>query len=163
MQSKATTVKEYLAELPPDRRKIIAAVRKVVSESVDDDIEEGMQYGMICWYVPHRVFPDGYHTDPKIPLPYAALASQKNYMSLYLMTVYGEGGEDEGWFRAEWEKTGRKLDMGKSCIRFRKIDDLALDVVARAVGRVSTKEYIAAYEAKRPASFKKKAGGSKAR
>jgi hypothetical protein len=163
MQSKATTVKEYLAELPPERREAIAAVRKVVSENVDDDIEEGMHWGMICWYVPHRVFPDGYHTNPRLPLPYAALASQKNYMSLYLNTVYGEGGEAAGWFRSEWEKTGRKLDMGKTCIRFKKVADLPLDVIAKAVRQISTKEYIAMYQENLPASAKKKAGGKKVR
>jgi len=163
MQSKATTVKEYLAELPAERRNAIATVRRLVSENVDEDIEEGMYYGMICWYVPHRIFPDGYHVNPKIPLTYAALASQKNYMSLYLNTVYGHGGEEEGWFRAEWEKTGKTLDMGKSCIRFKKVDDLALDVIAKAIKHVPTKQYVAFYEATRPASARKKAGAKKAR
>jgi hypothetical protein len=163
MQSKAANVKDYLAELPPERRQAIAAVRKVVSENVDDDIKEGMHWGMICWYVPHSVFPDGYHTNPKQPLPYAALASQKNYMSLYLNTVYGEGGKAAGWFRTEWEKTGRKLDMGKTCIRFKKVEDLPLDVIADAVRRISTEDYIAMYQENLPPSAKKKAGGSKAR
>lgn len=95
MQSKATSVEAYLKELPDDRRAIVAAVRDLVNAAVDADIEEGMQYGMICWYVPHRVFPAGYHVDPRIPLPYAALASQKNYLSLYLNTTYGAGGEEE--------------------------------------------------------------------
>src|SRR5687768_18436623 len=135
MQSKAATVKEYLAELPPERREAIAAVRKVVSENVDEDIEEGMHWGMICWYVPHRVFPAGYHTNPKLPLPYAALASQKNYMTLYLMNIYADGSEGESWFKKAWAKTGKKLDMGKGCIRFQKADDLALDVIAEAIRR----------------------------
>ena len=163
MQSKAATVKEYLASLPPERRAAISAVRKVVLDNLDDDIEEGMHWGMICWYVPHSIFPDGYHTNPSQPLPYAALASQKNYMSLYLNTIYGEGGKEAGWFRAEWENTGRKLDMGKSCIRFKKVDDLALDVVAKAIRSVPTNEYVESYVANRPPSFKKKAGGRKAR
>ena len=90
MQSKATTVEQYLAELPEDRRKAIEAVRQVILKNLDKDYEEGIQYGMIGYYVPHRVYPAGYHCDPKQPLPFAGLASQKNYMSLYLMCVYGD-------------------------------------------------------------------------
>ena len=93
MQSKATTVKQYLAALPADRRSTIEAVRKVIVDNLDGDYEEGMQYGMIGYYVPHRIYPAGYHCDPKQPLPFASLASQKNYMSLYLMFLYG--GSDE--------------------------------------------------------------------
>ena len=145
MQSKATSVQQYLAELPEDRHHAIESVRTVILQNIDQDIEEGMQYGMIGFYVPHRVYPAGYHCDPKQPLPYVCLASQKNYMSLYLMTVYSEG-EQERWFRERWAKTGKKLDMGKSCIRFRKLDDLALDVIGEAIRRVSVKQHIARYE-----------------
>ena len=88
MQSKATTVSDYLASLPPDRRTAIEAVRKVILANLDKDYEEGMQYGMIGYYVPHRVYPAGYHCDPKQGLPFAGLASQKNYMSVYLMGLY---------------------------------------------------------------------------
>ena len=133
MQSKATTVSEYLKSLPGDRRKAIENVRDVVSRNIDDDIEEGMHYGMIVWCVPHRVFPDGYHVNPEQPLPYAALASQKNYMSLYLMTEYMEGGDAETWFRNEWKKSGKKLDMGKSCIRFRKLEDVKLPALKKVL------------------------------
>ena len=156
MQSKASTVAEYLDSLPEDRRKAVEEVRKVVLENLDDDVEECMQYGMIGWSIPHRVFPDGYHADPTKPLPYAAIASQKNYLSLYLMTVYSAGGEDEKWFRDEWVKTGKKLDMGKSCIRFRKADDLALDVIAKAFRRIPPKKHIEAYLEHRPSPKKAK-------
>ena len=98
MQSKATTVEQYLSELPEDRRKAIEAVRQVILENLDKDYEEGMQYGMIGYYVPHRVYPAGYHCDPKQPLPFAGLASQKNHMALYLMCVYGESDHAQ-WFR----------------------------------------------------------------
>lgn len=145
MQSKATTVKEYLAKLPDDRRPAIEAVRKVILENKDQNIDEGMQYGMIGYCVPHRIYLAGYHCDPKQPLPFAGLASQKNHMSLYLGCVY-VGGEGEGWFRKEWAKTGKKLDMGKSCIRFKKIEDLALDVIARTIKLVTADEYIKRYE-----------------
>jgi hypothetical protein len=145
MQSKATTVDEYLSNLPPDRRAALQAVREVILANLDSDYEEGMQYGMIGYYVPHRVFPAGYHCDPRQPLPFAALASQKNYMSIYLMSVYGEG-EHENWFREEWAKTGKKLDMGKCCVRFKKLEDVALEVVGKAVKRVPSKVYIEHYE-----------------
>ena len=145
MQSQATTVEQYLAELPEDRRIAISAVRQVILKSIDKDYEEGMQYGMIGYYVPHRLYPAGYHCDPKQPLPFAGLASQKNYMSLYMMTVYGEGAE-ETRFRDAWAKTGKKLDMGKCCIRFRKLTDLALDVIAETLRGVSAKKFIEFYD-----------------
>jgi hypothetical protein len=141
MQSKATTVAQYLAELPDDRRRAIQAVRQVVLENLDSDYEEGMQYGMIGYYVPHRIYPGDYHCDPRQPLPFAGLASQKNHMALYLMCVYGEG-ELATWFRQSWAKTGKKLDMGKACVRFKKIEDLALDVIGEVVRRVPAKEYV---------------------
>jgi hypothetical protein len=147
MQSKAATVPEYLASLPADRRKAIESVRSVVLANLDAGYEEGMSYGMIGYHVPHRLFPAGYHVDPKQGLPFAALASQKNYMSVYLMALYG-GGEDTAvmrWFRAAWAGTGKKLDMGKACIRFKKVDDLALDVLGEAIRRVPARLYIEQY------------------
>lgn len=145
MQSKATTVSAYLTSLPSDRRAEIARIRDLVNANIDPAIREGMLYGMITWSVPHAVFPAGYHVDPKTPLPFAALASQKNHMSLYLMTAYGEGSTGEAWIRAHWPKTAKKLDMGKSCIRFKHSDDLALDVVAEAIRRVPVQEHLAWY------------------
>lgn len=145
MQSKATTVKEYLASLPEERRKAIEAVRQVILKNLDKDYEEGMQYGMIGYYVPHKVFPAGYHCDPKQPLPFACLASQKNHMALYVMGCYGSP-EGEKKFRDDWAKTGKKLDMGKSCIRFKKWDDLALDVIGRTIKSMPAKKYIAQYQ-----------------
>jgi hypothetical protein len=148
MQSKATTVAQYLAELPEERRALVQAVREVILANLDPDIEEGMQYGMIGYYVPHRVYPPGYHVDPKQPLPYVALASQARHVALYLMTVYASG-EEERWLREAWTATGRKLDMGKSCVRFRKLGDVPLEVVAEAIRRVPARVHIAAYEAAR--------------
>ena len=145
MQSKATTVAAYLKELPPDRRAAIQAVREVLLANLDKDYEEGMQYGMIGYFVPHRIYPAGYHCDPRQPLPFAGLASQKNHMALYLMCTY-LSPEQESWFRSAWARTGKKLDMGKSCIRFRKIEDLPLDVIGEAVRRVPVGDYIAYYE-----------------
>jgi hypothetical protein len=145
MQSKAATVDEYLQELPDDRRKAIQAVRKAILSVLDSDYEEGMQYGMIGYYVPHSVYPAGYHCDPRQPLPFACLASQKNYLSLYLGCVYGESSLSKR-FHAAWAKTGKKLDMGKSCIRFKRADDLALDVIADAIKQMPAKKFIAMYE-----------------
>ncbi len=153
MQSKASTVAQYLAELPPDRREALEAVRKVFLKSLDKDLEEGMQYGMIGYYVPHRVYPAGYHCDPRQPLPYAGLASQKNHMSLYLGCIYGHSSEADRFIK-EWSTTGKKLDMGKACIRFKKVEDLALDVIADTIRRVSAKRYIAQYEAAREGAGK---------
>ena len=146
VQSKATTVRQYLGELPPERRIALEAVREVILKNLDKDLEEGMQYGMIGYYVPHRVFPAGYHCDPKQPLPYACLASQKNHLAVYLMSAYGEGAEEQ-WLRTAWAKAGKKLDMGKCCIRFKKLDDLALDVLGEAIRRVPAKKHIEIYQA----------------
>lgn len=140
----ASTVKEYLAALPADRRAAIQAVREVVLSNLDKDYEEGIQYNMIGYYVPHSVFPPGYHCDPKQPLPFASLASQKNHMALYLMCIYGHD-EHRAWFEKAWAKTGKKLDMGKACLRFKKIDDLALDVIGEAIRRVPAASYISHY------------------
>lgn len=155
MPSSAPTVEAYLESLPPERRESLALVRDLIRKNLDPQYEEGIQYGMIGYYVPHRVYPKGYHTDPKQPLPFAALASQKNYMSLYLMSVYC-GCADESaaarhaqWFREAWSKSGKKLNMGKACIRFKKVDDLALDVIAEAIRRVPASKYIQFYEAAR--------------
>ena len=145
MQSKATTVDQYLAELPEDRRAAIQAVRKVILKNLDKDFEEGMQYGMIGYFVPHGIYPAGYHCDPKQPLPFACLASQKNHMALYMMCLYGSGSEADR-FQKEWAKTGKKLDMGKSCIRFKKLEDLALDVIGDAIRGVPATKYIEFYE-----------------
>ena len=145
MQSKAATVEQYLAELPVDRRHVISAVRELIRKNIDKGYVEGMQYGMIGYVVPHSAYPAGYHCDPKQALPFVCLASQKNHMALYLMCVYEEGGK-ESWFHKAWAKTGKKLDMGKSCLRFKKLDDLALDVLAEVFQRMTVKKYIELYE-----------------
>ncbi|MDB5344663.1 MAG: hypothetical protein JWP89_3040 [Schlesneria sp.] len=145
MQSKATTVDLYLAELPADRRTSIQAVRQVILSNLDPGYEEGMQYGMIGYYIPHSRYPSGYHCDPKQPLPFVCLASQKNHLSLYMMSVYGDSDLAK-WFQAAWKKTGKKLDMGKSCIRFKRPEDLALDVIGEAIHRQPVAKHIEFYE-----------------
>jgi len=146
MQSQAQTVAEYLRELPADRRQIIQAVRQVILTHLPEGYEERMIYGMIGYVVPHRLYPAGYHCDPKLPLSYANLASQKDYVSLYLMAVYGHP-PTEKWFREAWEATGKKLNMGKCCVRFKKLEDVPLEVVGQLIARVSVANYIARVEA----------------
>ncbi|UQA54719.1 DUF1801 domain-containing protein [Polyangium aurulentum] len=147
MQSKAGSVEQYLAELPEDRREALEALRAVILKNLDKKgYEEGMQYGMIGYYVPHSVFPAGYHCDPRQPLPFASIASQKSHMALYLMCVYSDA-ENERWLRDAWARSGKKLDMGKSCIRFKKLSDVPLDVVGELIKRVPASRYIESYQA----------------
>ncbi|MEP7345233.1 MAG: DUF1801 domain-containing protein [Gemmatimonadaceae bacterium] len=137
-RSSAPTVAAYLAELPPDRRKVIAAVRKVIRANLPKGYQEGMGFGMIGYVVPLRRYPDTYNQQP---LVYAGLAAQKNAYSLYLMCAYAEtpvGKTLRDGFRA----AGKKLDMGKACIRFRSLDDLPLDVIATAVAAVPMDTYV---------------------
>jgi uncharacterized protein DUF1801 len=141
MKSKAKTVNQYLESLPEDRRAGISAVRDVIRKNLDKDYEEGILYGMIGYYVPHRIYPAGYHCDPKQPLPFCCLGSQKNYMVLHLMCIY-MSPQQHDWFKQAWAKTGKKLDIGKACVRFKKLDDLALDVVGETIKRMPVKKWI---------------------
>lgn len=152
MKSKATTVKDYLASLPEDRRAGIEAVRKVILKNLDKDYEEGMMWGMIGYAVPHRVWPLGYHCDPTKPLMMCALASQKNTMTVYLMSVYGGGGQktEREWFHKAWAKSveggrGKKLHMGGCCVHFKTLEHAALDVIGEAVRRTPAKAYVENY------------------
>ncbi len=113
----------------------------MILKNLDRDFEEGMQYGMIGYYVPHSIYPPGYHCDPRQPLPFANLGSQKNHMALYLMCVYADQNQRKS-FEADWKKAGKKLDMGKSCVRFKNVDDLALDVIGKTIAQVSARKYI---------------------
>ena len=149
MGSKAATVFDYLADLPPDRRAVLESVRQVILENLGTGYAEGMQYGMIGYFVPHVRYPAGYHCDPRQPLPFAALAAQKKHFSLHLMCLSDQSAELNRWFLKAWSKSGQKLDMGKCCIRFRDSTDLALDVVAELLQRVSVEKFVAFYEAAR--------------
>ncbi|MQA00352.1 MAG: DUF1801 domain-containing protein [Dehalococcoidia bacterium] len=142
--SAATTVEQYLAELQPERRDAIEAVRRVILERLPDGYEETMQYGMLSYVVPLERYPQTYN---KQPLAVASLASQKHYMSLYLMGIYSD--ESSEWFEREYRATGKKLDKGKSCVRFKHLDDLPLDLVGDAIARTSVEDFIAQYEASR--------------
>jgi len=143
MNSGASTVAEYLANLPPDRRAAIEAVRRVILKNLRPGFEEGMQSGMLGYSVPLSRLPDTYNG---LPLPLAALGSQKSYMAVYLMCVYGDPALRHQ-FEVDYRASGKKLDMGKSCVRFRTLDDLPLDVIGRAVGAVGLDDYVASYRA----------------
>ena len=148
MKIEAASVEEYLAKLPEDRRAALQAVRETILKNLDSGYKESLQYGMISYCVPHSLFPPGYHCDPAQPLPFASLGSQKNHMAVYLMSVYGNP-DHEKWFRQAWAKTGKKLDMGKSCVRFRDLDGVVLDAVGRAIAAVPPERMIELYERSR--------------
>src|SRR4051812_26914604 len=156
----ASTVAEYLAALPADRRAALSAVRKAINENLPDGYEEGMQFGMIGWYVPLSLYPAGYGENKKVPLPLVALASQKSGMVLHFLCFYGHPTLSN-WFTTEYKKTGRKLDMGKGCVRFNNLDGLALEVVGRTIARVPVEEHIANYQAARALLGKGKSSDAK--
>ncbi len=146
MQSKATTVGQYLAELPADRQKAMTALRKVVKKNLPKGFKEEMNYGMIGYVVPHSRYPKGYHCDPKQPLPFLCIASQKNFVSVYHMGVYANPVLLK-WFTAAHAKASpKKLDMGKSCIRYKQPDDIPFDLIGQLVSKITPDEWIAIYE-----------------
>ncbi|MDA1223183.1 MAG: DUF1801 domain-containing protein [Planctomycetota bacterium] len=146
MAKAPATPEEYLAALPEDRRHALEVLRATILKNLGKGFEEGIQYGMIGYFVPHSVYPNGYHCDPRQPLPFASIASQKSHIGIYLFCIYTEEGEAER-FREEWLATGKRLDMGKSCVRVKKIEDVPLDVLGRAIKRATLKRFVASYEA----------------
>lgn len=138
-------VAAYLAKLPADRRDAIARVRDVVNEHLPDGYEEGIQYGGITWFVPPTVLPKTYNGQP---LALCTLVSQKSGMALHMMPIYGDE-KLRAWFEAAYKKSGKKLDMGKACLRFKSLDALALDVIGKTIAKVPMKKYVAAYHAAR--------------
>jgi len=139
MQSKATTVEEYLNELPEDRRQQIKKVRKVILDNLPNGYEEVMNWGMIAYEVPLEVYPDTYN---KKPLMYAALASQKNHMAVYLSGLYMYDDKQKS-FEDEYRETGKRFDMGKSCVRFRKLDDLPLELIGKTIASLPMDTFVA--------------------
>ena len=142
MRAEAKTVQAYLDELPEDRRAAIQAVRETVLGSLPDGYEEAMNWGMISYQVPLSAYPDTYN---KQPLMYAALASQKNHMALYLSAIYSDEDARER-FEAAYKSTGKRFDVGKSCVRFRRLDDLPLEVIGEAIGSFTPVEFVRRYE-----------------
>jgi hypothetical protein len=150
VRSTAKTPDEYIASLPPDRRDAIVAMRDVIRRNLPDGFKEGMESGMIAWYVPLERFPDTYNGRP---LGLAALASQKQYMSLYLNSVYGDPQLAE-WFSDRYATSGKRLNMGKSCLRFRSVEDVPLDVIGETIAKVPLDQYVQHYRAVRGSSRK---------
>ena len=162
MAKKSSPLEAYLSKLPEDRAIAIKAICEVVEKNIDAKFELGMQYGMPSWYLPHSEYPDGYHCDPKQPLPFAGVASQKNHIGLHLFFVYCDQDEADKFVK-EWKATGKRLDMGKSCVRIKKLEDIPLEVVARLFKRTTAARFVKAYEAVLSESAKKKIARNRAK
>jgi hypothetical protein len=146
MQSTASTPEEYIKELPDDRKEVISKLRKTILDNLPKGFEEQMNYGMLGYVVPHSKYPDGYHCDPKLPLPFINLASQKNHIGFYHMGIYSDP-KLMHWFTTEYSKhVSGKLDMGKSCIRFKNMNKIPFDLLGELVRKVSPDQWIARYE-----------------
>lgn len=146
MQSTTKSPEGYLAEVPEERREYFAQLRDVILRHLPEGFEEIMSYGMIGYVVPHSLYPAGYHCDPKQPLPFVSIASQKNFIALYHMGLYADEGLLE-WFEKEYPKHSKtKLDRGKSCIRFKKPDQIPFELIAELMKKISVKDWIQVYE-----------------
>ncbi len=147
MTSKATTVKEYLNSIPEDRKQPMQDLRKVILQNLPDGFEEGMLYGMIGFYVPKNVYEPGYHVGKQwTPLPFINIASQKNFIALYHSGIYADPNL-LAWFQQEFPKHSKyKLDMGKSCVRFKKVDAIPLKLIGELCGKMTAQEWIEVYE-----------------
>lgn len=146
MQSKATSVEAYMAELPEERKISMEQLRNVILENIPAGFKEGMGYGMMGYVVPHTLYPAGYHCDPKLPLPFVSIASQKSNISLYHMGIYADPELLE-WFVNEYPKHCKtKLDMGKSCIRFKKMDQIPYDLIGELMQKITVEKWIEMYE-----------------
>ncbi len=147
MPSAAKNIDEYLQSLPDDRRDAVNRLRETLLDNLPDGFEERLSYGMIGYVVPHSIFPDGYHCDPKLPLPFINLASQKNFIALYHMGIYADP-ELLDWFVSEYPKHAKtKLDMGKSCIRFKKPADIPFSLIGELASKMSVQRWTDTYQA----------------
>jgi hypothetical protein len=146
MQSKAKTPDEYVDSLPEERKKAISELRKVIRKNLPKGFSEVMSYGMVGYVVPHSLYPAGYHCDPKLPLPFLCIASQKNFIAIYHMGLYADK-KLLAWFTKEYSKQSTvKLDMGKSCLRFKKTDQIPFKLIGELAGKMTPQEWIAIYE-----------------
>jgi uncharacterized protein YdhG (YjbR/CyaY superfamily) len=146
MRSNANTVKEYIDNLPDERKTAMNKLRKIILKNLPKGFKETISYGMIGYVVPHSLYPDGYHCDPKLPLPFMNIASQKNFIAVYHMGVYAEK-KLMNWFVGEYPKHCKSiLDMGKSCIRFKKIDDIPYKLIGELSTKMSPEEWIKIYQ-----------------
>jgi len=146
MTSDAKTPEEYINTLPSERKEAISKLRKVILKNLPKGFSETMSYGMIGYVVPHSIYPDGYHCTPELPLPFMSLASQKNFVAVYHMGVYAHKDLLD-WFVNEYPKhCSRKLDMGKSCVRFKKIEEIPYKLIGELASKMTTKDWIDIYE-----------------
>ncbi|WP_203294747.1 DUF1801 domain-containing protein [Luteirhabdus pelagi] len=146
MQYDVETVQEYLDQIPEERKDSVQKLRKTVQDNLPKGFEEGIQYKMIGFYVPHSKYPDGYHCDPKEPLPFVSIASQKNFIALYHSGLYSFPDLYD-WFVSEYPKHCKyKLDMGKSCVRFKRVDDIPYNLIGELCQKVTVDEWIERYE-----------------
>ena len=146
MQYEANSPEEYIAQIPEERQEVMRKLRTIINDNLPKGFEEGMNYKMIGYYVPHSIYPDGYHCDTSMPLPFMNIASQKNSINLYHSGIYAKK-ELHDWFVAEYPKhCKRKLDMGKSCVRFKKVDDIPFDLIKELCTKMTVDEWIAIYE-----------------
>lgn len=147
MKVNANTVDEYLDLIPEDRKATFNQLRNVILENIPKGFKEVMSYGMIGYSVPHEIYPNGYHCDPKIPLPFLSIANQKNFIGFYHLGIYANE-ELSKWFVEEYKKRAKyKLDMGKSCIRLKRMDDIPFDLIAELLQKISVDDWIESYEA----------------
>ncbi len=146
MQSKAPTVDEYIASLPDDRKEALTKMRAAIKKNLPKGFEECMSYGMIGYVVPHSLYPDGYHCTPQLPLPFMNIASQKNFVALYHMGIYSDKKLLD-WFLAEYAKhVSKKIDMGKSCMRFKKMEDIPYKLIGELATKMTVKDWVNQYE-----------------
>ena len=146
MQSKATSVDQYIDELPEDRKKAVAELRKVIKKNIPRGFQEGMGYGMAGYVVPHSKYPAGYHCDPKLPLPFIGFASQKNFIAVYHMGIYADPKLLKWFTEAHAKASPKKLDMGKSCLRYKKPEDIPYKLIGELVSKLTPDEWIEMYE-----------------
>lgn len=146
MQYKANSPEDYINQVPEERKETLNKLRKTIKDNLPEGFEEGMQYSFISYYVPHSIYPDGYHCNPKEPLPFMSFASQKNSVNFYHSSIYANK-EIYDWFVEEYPKyCKRKLDMGKSCVRFKKLEEIPYELIAELVRKISVDEWINTYE-----------------
>ena len=146
MQSKAATVDAYLAELPEERQWAMKELRKVIKKNLPKGFKEGMGYGMMGWSVPHSLYPPGYHCTPELPLPFIGLASQKNFIAVYHMGVYADPKLLKWFTESHAKASPKKLDMGKSCIRYKKPEDIPYDLIGELASKMTVDDWINMYE-----------------
>lgn len=146
MQYKADSPEDYIALLPSERQEVISKIRKTILENLPKGFEEQINYGMLGYVVPHSIYPQGYHCDPKLPLPFMNVASQKNFVALYHSGIYADPKLHQ-WFVTNYSKNCKyKLDMGKSCIRFKKMDDIPYKLIGELATKMTVDDWVALYE-----------------